>query len=179
MLLYKDTEWKIPTRPGLGAEVKEYLELLAELQQLIQEWNSLIEQAIAQQGIARRQAGGVDILVQIANARAAILRLQTRWAQVTATVARHFKTGDNYQILQDIEMQGLADVSSAVGTQLAAIASDAAIVGSSGLSVVRSISVKAFAILGRPRVVKGGIVIGIATGKYHLRPLNSKRYEHD
>ncbi|KAJ4288360.1 hypothetical protein N0V88_007399 [Collariella sp. IMI 366227] len=168
MILYKDTTWKIPTRPDLGAQVQEYLELLAELQQLIQQWNDLIQQAISQQGNAKRQTGGADILVQVANARAAILRLQARWTQLTATLSRHFKTGDNYRILEEIEMQDLADIYPPVDAQLAAIATDAAIVANSGLNVVAAISTKAFAVLGRPRVIKGGLIVIGATGIFEI-----------
>ncbi|KAL2135249.1 hypothetical protein VTI74DRAFT_9234 [Chaetomium olivicolor] len=168
MLLYKDTTWKIPTRPDLGAQVQEYLELLAELQQLVQQWNDLIQQAIAQQGNARRQTDGTDILVQIANARAAILRLQARWKQLTATLSRHFKTGNHYRILEEIEMQDLADLYPHVDAQLAAIATDAAVVANSGLNVVATIAGKAITTLGKPRVIKGGIIVVAATGIFEL-----------
>jgi hypothetical protein len=144
---------------------------LAELQQAIQTWNDLIQQAIAQQnsGTARvRRDDGTDILTQIANARAAIISLQARWRQLTATITRHFKTGDNYKLLEDIEMQDLSQLHPPVDEQLVAIASDAAIVANVGLNAAAIIAQKAITTLGKPRVIKGGIVVVVATGIFKI-----------
>lgn len=170
MIMYRDPTWVIPTRPDLGAQVQEYLELLAELQQKIQQWNDLIQQATAQQGSNtkfRRQANA-DLLAQIASARAGILSLQARWRQLTATLNRHFKTGDNYQILEEIEMDDLARLYPPVDEQLAAIAADAAVVANSGLNIVGTIAGRALTIVGRRRVIQGGVVIVTATGVFKI-----------
>jgi hypothetical protein len=171
MLMYRDPTWVIPTRPDLGAQVQEYLELLAELQQLIQQWNDLIQQAIAQQGSggakARRQVNAA-LLAEIATARNAILSLQARWRQLTATISRHFNTGDHYQVLQDIEMDDLAQMKPPIEEQLAAIASDAAVVANSGINVVADIAGRALTIIGKRRVVKGGATVVAATGIFWI-----------
>ena len=171
--MYRDPAWVVPTRPDLAAQVQQYLELLAELQQLIQAWNDLIQAAIAQQNSAnasskmRRQVNA-DLLAQIATARNAILSLQARWTQLTATITRHFKTGDNYRILEEIEMQDLAQFYPPIDAQLAAIASDAAVVASSSLQVVGTLAGRALVIVGTRRVVQGGIVLTAATGIFKI-----------
>lgn len=173
MMLYRDPTWVIPTRPDLGDQVKEYLELLAELQQLIQLWNDLIKRASTQQnggggGARMRRQDNADLLTQIDNTRAGILRLQARWQQLTATITRHFKTGDNYRILEEIELQDLAQVYPPVEAQLAAIAADAAVVANSGLNVVATIAGRALTVIGRRRVIQGGIVVVTATGVFKI-----------
>ena len=170
--MYRDPTWVVPTRPDLGAQVQEYLELLVELQQLIQAWNDLIQAAISQQNSAgskmmRRQVNA-DLLAQIATARNAILSLQARWTQLTATITRHFKTGDNYRILEEIEMQDLAQFYPPIDAQLAAIASDAAVVATSGLQVVGTLAGRALVIVGTRRIVQGGIVLTAATGIFKI-----------
>ncbi len=171
MILYRDPTWVVPTRPDLGAQVQEYLDLLVELQQLIQAWNDLIQAAISQQNSAgskmRRQANA-DLLAQIATARNAILSLRARWTQLTATITRHFKIGDNYRILEEIELQDLAQIYPPIDAQLAAIASDAAVVATSGLQVVGTLAGRALVIVGTRRVVQGGIVLTAATGIFKI-----------
>ncbi|KAK3308375.1 peptidase S8/S53 domain-containing protein [Chaetomium strumarium] len=168
MIMYRDTTWVVPTRPDLGSQVQEYLGVLAELQQAIQTWNDLIQQAIAQQNSGSARVRRADILTQIADAREAIIRLQARWQQLTAAITRHFKTGDNYRLLEDIEMQDLAQVYPPVEEQLVAIASDAAVVANVGLSAAAIIAQKAITTLGKPRVIRGGIVVVAATGIFKI-----------
>ena len=171
MIMYRDPTWVVPTRPDLGGQVQEYLELLAELQQLIQQWNDLIQQAIAQQNSGstkvRRQANA-ELLAQIATARGAILSLRARWSQLTATITRHFKTGDNYRILEEFEMEELGQIYPAIDAQLAAIASDTAVVATSGLNIVGTLAGRALTIIGRRRVIQGGIVVATATGIFKI-----------
>lgn len=170
MLMYRDTTWVIPTRPDLGNQVQEYLDLLIDLQQKIQAWYDLLQQALAQQNSAkaRRQGVNADLLLQIANARAAILSLQSRLQQLTATITRHFKTGDNYRLLEEIELQDLAQVYPPVNDQVLAIATDAAIVANSGLNAVAILAQRAVVTFGKPRVIRNGIIITAATGVFKL-----------
>lgn len=169
--MYRDPTWVIPTRPDLGSQVQEYLELLAELQQLIQQWNDLIQQALAQQNSGstkvRRQVNA-DLLAQIATARNAILSLRARWSQLTATITRHFKTGDNYRILEEIEMDELGQIYPAIDEQLVAIASDVAVVANSGLNIVGTLAGRAVTVIGRRRVIQGGVVTLAATGIFKI-----------
>ncbi|KAK3902245.1 hypothetical protein C8A05DRAFT_15670 [Staphylotrichum tortipilum] len=167
MIMYQDPTWVVPTRPDLAAQVDEYLELLAELQGLIQDWNDLIEQAIAQANSGstkmRRQVNA-DLLAQIATARNAIISLRARWTQLTATITRHFKTGDNYRILEEYEMDYLNQVYPPIDEQLAAIGSDVATVATSGLQVVGTLAGRALVTIGKRRIKQGGIIIAAATG---------------
>lgn len=171
MIIYRDPTWVVPTRPELAAQVQEYLELLAELQQLIQEWNDLVQQAISQQESGstkvRRQANA-DLLAQIATARNAIISLRARWTQLTATISRHFKTGDHYRILEEIEMQDLGQFYPPIDEQLAAIASDAAVATTSSLRVVGTLAGRALTVVGKRRIVQGGVVVAAATGIFKI-----------
>ena len=169
--MYRDPTWVVPTRPDLGAQVQEYLDLLNELQQLIQEWNDRIENAVAQQNTGsskmRRQTNA-DLLAQIATARNAIVRLQARWSQLTATISRHFKTGNHYSILEEIEMEELDQIYPPIDEQLAAIASDAGVVATSGLQVAGTLAKRALVVVGKRRLIQGGIIVTAATGIFAL-----------